>query len=108
MPAWPSIAPRYAAIAVVSVPPRHARRAGRASRAGRAGGARRARQTLPDAVPLEGDAPRLEFADLLLVGDEDSCLRDEDDGQRRAECKAALRATPRLFHTSHIIPHVMR
>lgn len=102
MPAWPSIAPRYAAIAVVSVPPRHARRAGRA------GGARRAGQTLPDAVPLEGDAPCLEFADLLLVGDEDSCLRDEDDGQRRAECKAALGATPRLFHTSHIIPHVMR
>jgi hypothetical protein len=50
----------------------------------------------------------LEFVELLLVGDEHSCLRDEHDGQRCAEYKAALRATPRLFHTSHFIPHVMR
>jgi hypothetical protein len=50
----------------------------------------------------------LEFVELLLVGDEHNCLRDEHDGQRCAEYKAALRATPRLFHTSHFIPHVMR
>ncbi|MEK0097524.1 hypothetical protein WDA79_03200 [Streptomyces sp. A475] len=50
----------------------------------------------------------MEFVDLLLVGDDHSCLRDEDDGQRCAERKAPLRATPRLFQTSHIIPHVVR
>ncbi len=108
MPPCPSVVPWYAVIAVVSVPPRHTCRAGGAGRAGGTGGARRAGQTLPDAVPLEGDAPCLEFVDLLLVGDDHSCLRDEDDGQRCAECKAPLRATPRLFQTSHIIPHVVR
>ncbi|MFF1570777.1 hypothetical protein ACFVY1_46930 [Streptomyces sp. NPDC058293] len=50
----------------------------------------------------------MEFVELLVVGDEHSCLRDEHDGQRCADCKTALRATPRLFQTSHIIPHVMR
>jgi hypothetical protein len=106
VPACLSVAPRHAVIAVVSVSPRHAGRAGRASRAGGTGGAGRAGQALPDAVSLEGDAPCLEFVELLLVGDEHNRLRDEHDGQRCAECTAALRATPRLFHTSHIIPHV--
>ncbi|MGW6143497.1 hypothetical protein ACWFRM_14320 [Streptomyces sp. NPDC055144] len=49
----------------------------------------------------------MEFVDLLLVGDDHSRLRDEHDGQRCADREAALRATPRRFHTSHIIPHVM-
>ncbi|MFD3478228.1 hypothetical protein [Streptomyces sp. NPDC058695] len=49
----------------------------------------------------------MEFVDLLLVGDDHNCLRDQHDGQRCADCKAASRATPRLFLTFHIIPHVM-
>ncbi|MFF2014180.1 hypothetical protein ACFVWY_34685 [Streptomyces sp. NPDC058195] len=56
---------------------------------------------------MEGDAPRLQFVDLLLVVDEHKCLRDECDGQRCAEHAAAPRATQHLFRIFHIIPHVM-
>lgn len=107
IPPWPSVTPRWAVMTVSPMPPRHACRAGGASRAGGAGGARWAGQTLLDAVPLQGDAPCLELVDLLLVGDDHSCLRDEHDGQRCADCKAALRAAPRLIRTSHIIPDVV-
>ncbi|WP_316782137.1 hypothetical protein [Streptomyces sasae] len=56
---------------------------------------------------MDGDAPGLKFVDLLLVGDEHSCLRDERDSQRCAQREAALLTTPHLFHISHIIPHAM-
>ncbi|MGX1543095.1 hypothetical protein [Streptomyces adustus] len=46
------------------------------------------------------------MVELLLVDDEHGLLRDECDGQRRAEYKAASRAAPRLFDASHCIPHV--
>ncbi|MFG2951464.1 hypothetical protein [Streptomyces adustus] len=59
-----------------------------------------------EAVRLEGDTPRLELVELLLVDDEHGLLRDECDGQRCAEYKAASRAAPRLFDASHCIPHV--
>ncbi|MFD7876886.1 hypothetical protein ACFV5G_22735 [Streptomyces sp. NPDC059766] len=107
MPPFPSGVAVTAAMTVQPPVPREARGSGRAGLAGGAGGARRAGQALADAVRLEGDAPCLELVELLLVGDEHGFLRDERDGQGCAEYMAASRATPRLFHTSHNVPHVM-